>query len=207
MSNQSKIFSDLVDQLKKLPSIGKKSATRLGIHLINQDKQHLQDLITALQVAKDDLRRCEQCNNISEGPLCAICSSPTRGKNQICVVENIRDLMAIEDTQQYNGKYFVLRGLISPIDGIGPNDIELDKLLDIILHQEIEEVIVAISPTYEGDTTVFYLSKLLSPYGIKLTTLARGVSFGSELEYTDEITLGRSISSRVPYTNVYKETE
>ncbi len=207
MSAQSKIFSELVDQLKKLPSIGKKSATRLGLHLVNQDKAVLQDLINALQETKDSLIRCKQCNHISETELCGICSSPTRNNGQICVVENIRDLIAIEETQQYNGKYYVLKGLISPIDGITPSDIELDKLLSVIVDQDMKEVIVAISPTYEGDTTVFYLSKMLADYPITMSTLARGVAFGSELEYTDEITLGRSITARVPYSNIYKETE
>ncbi len=207
MSTHSKVFVNLVDQLKKLPSIGKKSATRLAIHLVNQDNQVLQDFISSLQQAKDDLVRCEQCNNLSETALCAICTNVVRKTSQLCVVENIRDLMAIEETQQYNGRYFVLKGLISPIDGIGPDDIDLDKLVSLVKKEEIEEVIVAISPTYEGDSTVYYISKILSPLGVQISTLARGVSFGSELEYTDEVTLGRSITSRVPYTQIYNGTE
>lgn len=200
----SQILNDVVEELTKLPSIGRKSALRLALHLVYQKKDDLTDLSRAIEALRDKLLKCERCNNISDTPVCAVCTDTSRTSDVLCVVESIRDLIAIEETEQYHGKYYVLSGLISPIEGIGPEELRLHRLQELVVENEVKELVLAVSPTFEGDTTVFYISKMLKDYEVRITTLARGVSFGSELEYTDEITLGRSLQARVPYDHVFK---
>lgn len=199
MNFSSKLIEEAVDAFSGLPSIGKKTALRLVLHLINQDKQVTNELANALVQMRKNIKTCEVCYNISDEAICQICSDKRRDSSVVCVVEGIRDVMAIEDTGQYRGLYHVLGGVISPIEGIGPSDLNIDALLIRSNSDDIKEVIMAISPTIEGDTTIFYVSKKLKEIGIKVSTIARGVSFGGELEYADELTLGRSIVARVPY--------
>lgn len=198
--NSSKLLSDAVDAFASLPGIGKKTALRLAMYLLNQDKFYTQRISEALLNMRNNIRRCIKCNNISDEDICSICSSPSRKNRVLCIVESIRDVIAIEDTQQYNGKYHVLGGLISPLEGIGPEDLNLHTIKERISSEDIQEIIMALNPTIDGDTTIFYLSRLLKDTEVKITLLSRGVSFGGELEYTDELTLGRSILARVPYT-------
>lgn len=199
-TNSSKLLSDAVDAFASLPGIGKKTALRLAMHLLNQDTFYTERVTDALKRMRNNIRRCKRCNNISDDDICSICSSPTRRNAVLCIVESIRDVIAIEDTQQFNGRYHVLGGLISPLEGVGPEDLNLHSLKNRIQEEEISEVIMALNPTIDGDTTIFYLSKLLKDFPVKITLISRGVSFGGELEYTDELTLGRSILARVPYT-------
>jgi recombination protein RecR len=166
---------------------------------VKQEPEVTEDFVNALLKMRKQIRECERCHNISDQPICTICSDPRRDTSTICVVEGIRDVMAIEDTGQYQGLYHILGGVISPIDGIGPADLNIDSLLVRASSEEIREVIMAISPTIEGETTIFFLSKKLKDTGVRLSTIARGVSFGGELEYADELTLGRSIAARIPY--------
>jgi len=198
--NSSKLLSDAVDAFTSLPGIGKKTALRLAMHLLNQDKFYTQRISEALLNMRTNIRRCKKCNNIWDEDTCSICSSPSRKNSVLCIVESIRDVIAIEDTQQYNGRYHVLGGLISPLEGIGPEDLNLHSIKERISSEDIQEIIMALNPTIDGDTTIFYLSRLLKDTEVKITLLSRGVSFGGELEYTDELTLGRSILARVPYT-------
>lgn len=191
-----------VDQLSRLPGIGKRSALRFALHLMQMSETEVNDFADAVARLKTDVHHCRLCHNVSDTEVCPICSNPKRQRNTVCVVENIQEVMAIENTQQYRGLYHVLGGVISPIDGIGIHDLTIDALLQRVRSKEddpIEEVILALPTTMEGDTTNFYLHKQLSPLGIKVTTLARGVAIGDNLEYTDEITLGRSIVNRVPF--------
>lgn len=191
-----------VDQLSRLPGIGKRSALRFALHLMQMSETEVNDFADAVVRLKTDVHRCRLCHNVSDTEVCPICSNPKRQRNTVCVVENVQEVMAIENTQQYRGLYHVLGGVISPIDGIGIHDLTIDALLQRVRSKEddpIEEVILALPTTMEGDTTNFYLHKQLSPLGIKVTTLARGVAIGDNLEYTDEITLGRSIVNRVPF--------
>jgi len=199
MNFSSKLIEEAVDAFASLPSIGKKTALRLVLHLINQDKIVTQQFADALQKMRENIMHCEVCNNISDQKVCAICSDLRRERGAICVVEGIRDVMAIEATGQYRGLYHVLGGVISPIEGIGPNDLNIEDLLTRAMKEESKEIILAISPTIEGDTTAFYISKKIKNLPVKISTIARGISFGGELEYADELTLGRSIMSRVPY--------
>lgn len=199
MKYSSRILEEVVEALSGLPSIGKKSALRLALHLANDKNEKSHRISSALIKMKTDLKTCEKCYNFSDDTICQICLDPVRKRKVICVVESARDVMAIEETQQFSGLYHVLGGVISPLDGIGPEDINLDALFERILKEEIEELVMAISPTIEGDTTIFYVSKKLKDSPINITTIARGVSFGGELEYADELTLGRSIVSRIPY--------
>lgn len=183
-----------------MPGIGKKTALRLAIHLINQDKEDSNALfIKPLQTLINDIRFCNECNNISDSEKCHICIERQHKSKVICVVESIRDVMAIEETGQYNGLYHVLGGVISPLDGITAEDLTIDRLLVRIKENDIQELILAISPTIEGETTIYYISKSLKDESVKLTQLARGIAFGGELEYADELTLGRSILTRMPY--------
>jgi len=194
----SKILQDAVDAISNLPGIGKKTALRIALHLINGNMDtglHLADKLQSLK----NINFCKRCNNISDGEYCDICTAPGRNKNIICVVENVNDLIAIENTQQYNGSYHVLGGLISPLEGVSPEHLSIDLLLDRIKENDTtEEIIMAISPTVEGETTIYYISSLL-PENIKVSLISRGISFGGELEYADEFTLGRSILTRIPY--------
>jgi recombination protein RecR len=197
----SRLLENAVNEFSKLPGIGRKSALRLVLHLLRQDKEQVTAFGNSLIELRNEIKHCKVCHNISDTEVCQICSNTSRNKHVICVVENIRDVMSIENTQQYNGLYHVLGGIISPMDGIGPADLEFDSLVERIREGEITEVILALSTTMEGDTTNFYIYRKLKDFEVKLSTLARGVSIGDELEYTDEITLGRSLVNRVPYSN------
>ena len=185
--------------MSKLPGIGRKTALRLVLHLLRQEDGTVDELTAALSKLKHEVRHCRICHNISNSDVCPICSDQRRDSTTICVVENIQDVMAIENTQQYHGLYHVLGGIISPIDGIGPSDIEVESLVKRVSEGGGSEVIMALSSTMEGDTTAFYIFRKLAPYEVKQSVIARGISVGNELEYTDEITLGRSILNRVPY--------
>ena len=191
-----------VEQLSHLPGVGKRSALRYAMHLLNMNRSEVQDFADAVVRLKTDVHHCRVCHNLSDSDICPICSSPKRQRSIVCVVENVQEVMAIENTQQYRGLYHVLGGVISPIDGVGIHDLTIDALLQRVRTAQpdkIEEVILALPTTMEGDTTNFYLNKQLAPMGVKITTLARGVAIGDNLEYTDEITLGRSIANRVPF--------
>ena len=185
--------------MSKLPGIGRKTALRLVLHLLRQEDGTVDELTASLSKLKHEVRHCRICHNISDSDVCPICSDQRRDSTTICVVENIQDVMAIENTQQYHGLYHVLGGIISPIDGIGPSDIEVESLVKRVSEGGVSEVIMALSSTMEGDTTAFYIFRKLAPYEVKQSVIARGISVGNELEYTDEITLGRSILNRVPY--------
>jgi recombination protein RecR len=195
----SLLLEKAVSEVSKLPGIGRKTALRLVLHLLRQEDGTVDELTAALSKLKHEVRHCRICHNISDSDVCPICSDQRRDSTTICVVENIQDVMAIENTQQYHGLYHVLGGIISPIDGIGPSDIEVESLVKRVSEGGISEVIMALSSTMEGDTTAFYIFRKLDPYEVKQSVIARGISVGNELEYTDEITLGRSILNRVPY--------
>jgi recombination protein RecR len=199
MRYPSKTLENTVAAISSLPGIGKKTALRLALHLIEDKNGKAEVISTALGKLKEDIKFCKHCHALSDDIECGICKSPTRNNSIVCVVENIRDLMAIEDTGTYYGKYHVLGGLISPLDGISVGDLNIDTLIQRIQKDNIEELIMAISPTIDGETTSFYISKKLNEKNVNITTIARGVSFGGELEYADELTLGRSISGRIPY--------
>jgi len=201
MNFSSKLLEDAVAEFAKLPGVGQKTALRLVLHLLNQDKQDVEKFSGAISKLRNEIQFCRVCLNISDSAVCEICSSHKRDRGTICVVEDTRDVMAIENTNQYNGVYHVLGGLISPMDGIGPSDLQIDPLLERLKEGEVKEIIFALSATMEGDTTIFYLDKRLKPFDITISTIARGIAFGGELEYVDEITLGRSIATRVPYIN------
>lgn len=195
----SLLLEKAVSEVSKLPGIGRKTALRLVLHLLRQEDGTVDELTAALSKLKHEVRHCRICHNISDSDVCPICSDQRRDSTTICVVENIQDVMAIENTQQYHGLYHVLGGIISPIDGIGPSDIEVESLVKRVSEGGISEVIMALSSTMEGDTTAFYIFRKLAPYEVKQSVIARGISVGNELEYIDEITLGRSILNRVPY--------
>jgi recombination protein RecR len=199
MKFSSKTLEKAVDALSLLPSIGRKSALRLALHLADNDTEKKDKIIAAIAALRDDLKSCKECHNFSDTDVCDICSDTLRNHKTICVVESVKDVMAIENTQQFSGVYHVLGGVISPLEGVGPEDLNIDSLvLRINSEEDIDELIMAISPTIEGDTTIYYISKLLEGK-VKVSTIARGVSFGGELEYADELTLGRSIHSRTVY--------
>jgi recombination protein RecR len=193
----SRLLENAVSQFSRLPGIGRKTALRLVLHLLRQDTEDVELLATALTTMKREVKRCRVCHNISDQDVCPVCSDPRRDRRTVCVVENIQDVMAIENTQQYHGLYHVLGGVISPMDGVGPSDLEIRSLVDRVGQGDVGEVILALSPTMEGDTTNFYIFRKLSPFqDLRITVIARGVSVGDELEYTDEVTLGRSILNR-----------
>lgn len=197
----SKLLEKAVNEFSKLPGIGHRTALRLVLHLLKQDTEAVRQFGESIIRLKEEVKYCQVCHNISDTDLCDLCANPDRDRTTICVVENIRNVMSIEDTGQFHGLYHVLGGVISPMDGVGPGDIELASLVDRVAAGGISEVILALSPTMEGDTTNFYISRRLAPFDIKLTVLARGVNIGDELEYTDEITLGRSIVNRVNFNS------
>jgi recombination protein RecR len=201
MNFSSKLLENAVSEFGKLPGIGQKTALRLVLHLLNQDNSEVSKFTESLTLLKNNIKFCKKCHHISDAEYCEICTSNKRNQNIICVVEDSRDIMAIENTHQYNGLYHVLNGLISPMDGIGPSDLTINQLVERVANEEVEEVIFALSATMEGDTTIFYLHKKLLSANIKISTLARGIAFGGEIEYADELTLGRSIATRVPYEN------
>ena len=201
MDFSSKLLAQAVDEMAQLPGIGKRTALRMVLHLLKQPKEQTIAMAKALENFRTQVIYCEQCHNLSDVALCEICESTKRDNGQLCVVEDIRDVMAIENTGQYQGKYHVLNGIISPIDGIGPQDLTIHSLIDKVKTGEIKEVIFALSATMEGDTTIFYINKQLHDYPVTVSTIARGIPVGDELEYTDEVTLGRSILKRVPYAD------
>jgi len=201
MQFSSKLIEKAVDEFSRLPGVGKKTALRLVLHLLKQDSSQTIELSEALTDLRKNIKYCKKCFNISDDDICNICASHRRDQSLICLVEDTRDVLAIENTSQYNGLYHVLGGIISPIEGIGPDDLKIAELLDRVTGEssEVKEVIFGLSPTMEGDTTTFYISKKLKPLGIKTSTIARGIPIGGELEYADEITLGRSIVTRTAY--------
>lgn len=197
----SKLIEEAVASFCRLPGIGKKTALRMVMHLLKEDKAEVAHFSNAISKMREEVTFCPECNNISDGDTCSICRDTSRKRSLICVVENIRDVISIESTKQFNGLYHVLGGLLSPLDGIGPDQLMLDNLIKKIGDGQVEELIMALNPTIEGDTTIFYISKQIQEFPIKITGIARGVSFGSELEYTDELTLGRAITKRLPMSN------
>ncbi|WP_128544679.1 recombination mediator RecR [Larkinella soli] len=202
MEFPSKLIEDAVNEVAKLPGIGKKTALRLVLHLLKRDEEQTQRLAETLVAMRGQVKHCRKCHNLSDHDVCSICASHKRDHSLICVVEDTRDVLAIENTAQYKGLYHVLGGIISPIEGIGPGELHIESLVDRLRNPEgdpVKEVILALSPTMEGDTTAFYLQKKLRPLQIRISTIARGVPIGGDLEYADEVTLGRSILSRVAY--------
>lgn len=198
-SFNSRLLDSAVEHISRLPGIGHKTALRLSLHLLRQDPEVAHALAESIVKMRDELGYCERCHNISEQPLCEICSDPRREQSQICVVENIKDVLAIESTREFKGLYHVLGGLVSPADGIGPSDIEIDSLVERVRTENTKEVILALSPTMEGDTTAFYIFRRLADTDAEVSVLARGISVGGDIEYTDEVTLGRSIINRIPF--------
>ncbi|MGB0933856.1 MAG: recombination mediator RecR [Lishizhenia sp.] len=203
MDIPSKFIEEAVEQLASLPSIGKRSALRLVLNILKRSPEDVDKFAQAFIQMKKEVKTCSSCGNISDKTLCAICNNPNRLKTQVCVVEDIRDVMAIEATSSYKGVYHVLGGIISPMDGVGPNDLNIGSLLRKAENKEIEEVIFALNATMEGDTTNFFLYKKLQPFNVTVTTLSRGVAVGSELHYADELTLGRSIQQRLPFESTF----
>ena len=199
MELPSKLLENAVEEIARLPGIGKRTALRLALHLLKRPETDTETLASALTTLRKEILFCQSCKGLSDRPTCDICASPKRERNILCVVEDIRDVMAIENTGQFRGLYHVLGGVISPIDGIGPQDLHIDTLVERVQKEAIEEVIFALSATLEADTTNFYIHKHIAPYGVKTSTIARGIPVGDELEYTDEVTLGRSILARIPF--------
>ena len=195
----SQLLERAVNALSDLPGVGRKTALRLALHILRQDRESVQTFASAILDFRNQVKYCKVCHNLSDTDVCEICSQPRRNRRLICVVENVQNVLAIENTQQYDGLYHVLGGIISPMDGIGPKDLEIDSLVERVSAGDVDEVIMALSPTMEGDTTCFYLSRRLEGLPIRLTTIARGVSVDDELEYADELTLGRSIVNRVSF--------
>jgi recombination protein RecR len=197
----SSLLENAVNEFARLPGIGKKTALRLVLHLIKKDIPEVKNFSEAIQRMREEIKFCSRCHNIADKELCNICANQLRRQEMICVVENIRDVIAIESTQQYNGLYHVLGGIISPLDGIGPDQLQIDTLIERVKKEQNEEIIFALSPNIQGDTTIYYISKKLKELPVKITTIARGIAFGGELEYADEMTLARSISNRMPVEN------
>lgn len=201
----SKRLEEAVNEFSRLPGIGKKSALRLALHLLKQEAQNVEMFANSIVRMRNEIKYCEICHNISDLDICEICSNQKRDNSIICVVEDIRDVMAIENTGQFVGLYHILGGIISPMDGIGPKDLNIQSLVDRVKNTEVKEIILALSTTIEGDTTNFFIFKQLKDLNIELSSIARGISIGDEIEYADEITLGRSIINRLPYsTNIPK---
>lgn len=196
----SALLERAVKEFTKLPGIGRKTATRLVLHLLRKSEEEVENFSNALTTLRRDAKYCKECHSISDTDICPICANPLRDHSIICVVENIQDVMAVENTMQYRGVYHVLGGVISPMDGISPSSLNIDSLIKRVAEGEVKEVILALSSTMEGDTTNFYIYRKLQQYGIKLSVIARGISIGDELEYADEVTLGSSIVNRTPFT-------
>ncbi len=206
MEFSSKLLENAVYEMSQLPGIGKRTALRLVLHLLRQPKTQTAQLVNALETLREDIKFCSNCHSISDTEICDICSNPARNKNIICVVEDIRDVMAIESTGQYRGLYHVLGGKISPLDGIGPQELTINSLVEKVKSGKVEELIFALSATMEGDTTNFYIYKQLEGIEVKTSTIARGIGVNDELEYADEVTLGRSILNRIPFENALKSS-
>lgn len=203
MEFSSKLLEKAVNEMAQLPGIGKRTALRLVLHLLKQPSEQTQYLSQALTAMREEVKYCKNCHNISDVEVCEICSNPARNHKIICIVEDIRDVMAIENTNQFKGVYHVLGGKISPIDGVGPSQLNITTLVEKVKSGTIEEIIFALSSTMEGDTTNFYLFKQIKDFNVKTSTIARGIAVGDELEYADEVTLGRSILQRVPFENSF----
>lgn len=206
MEFSSKLLENAVNEMAQLPGIGKRTALRLVLHLLKQSEDQTQRLASSLNQMRTEVNFCSNCHNISDTKLCEICANPNRNEKIVCVVEDIRDVMAIENTSQFRGQYHVLGGKISPMDGVGPGELTIQSLVHKVEEGKIEELIFALSSTMEGDTTNFYIFKQIEPFKITTTTIARGISVGDELEYADEVTLGRSIINRIPFENSLKST-
>ena len=198
MNFSSSLLENAVKEFAKLPGIGKKTALRLALHLLKKETNEVDAFAGAISKMKHEIQFCSRCGNIADESLCAICRQSSRKSEIICVVENLRDVIAIESTQQYNGLYHILGGIISPLDGIGPEQLNIAALVDRVKNEHIEELVFALSPNIQGDTTIYYISRRLANPGVKITTIARGIAFGGELEYADELTLARSITNRMP---------
>ncbi len=199
MTFPSAIIEEAVSAFKNLPGIGRKTALRLVLHLLQKDQESLDAFADSIKRLGTDLQYCKRCHNIAEGDLCNLCADKQRDQSLVCVVENLRELIAIENTGQYRGVYHILGGVISPVEGIGPESLNIDSLIQRVKNEPVKELIMALNPTMEGDTTIFYISRQLENTGIKITTLARGVAFGGDLEYVDDLTLARSLATRLPY--------
>lgn len=197
----SSLLETAVNEFAKLPGIGKKTALRLVLHLIKQDVNDVTAFSNAIATLREEIKFCTRCHNIADGVLCNICSNTMRKQDTICVVENIRDVIAIESTQQFNGLYHVLGGIISPLDGVGPDQLQIESLVKRVEQEHTAEIIFALNPNIQGDTTIYYIGKKLKHLAVKITTIARGIAFGGELEYADEMTLAKSISNRIPVEN------
>ncbi len=198
MQFSSALLENAVNEFARLPGIGKKTALRLVLHLLKQetaDVQHFGEIISKM---RSEIKFCHRCANVADGDICSICANSMRKQEVICVVENIRDVIAIESTQQFNGTYHVLGGVISPLDGIGPDQLKIESLINRVQKDQVQEIIFALSPTIQGDTTIFYIQKKIQPHTIRITTISRGIAFGGELEYADELTLARSLQNRLP---------
>jgi recombination protein RecR len=190
-----------VNEFAKLPGIGRKTALRLVLHMLKQEKENVEHFGEVISRMRNEIRFCQRCNNVSDAELCSICANTGRKQELICVVETLREVIAIEATQQYNGVYHVLGGVISPLDGIGPDQLNINALINRVAKEKTEEIIFALSPTIQGDTTIYYIQKKLQSSGVRITTIARGIAFGGELEYADEMTLARSLQNRLPIEN------
>jgi recombination protein RecR len=201
MNFSSTLLENAVNEFARLPGIGKKTALRLVLHLLKQEPAQVLLFSDTIATMRNNVKFCTRCNNVSDSLVCNICANPMRRQSLVCVVENIRDVMAIEATQQFNGTYHVLGGVISPLDGIGPDQLNIDKLLERIKTESVEEVIFALNPNIQGDTTLYYIQKKLGDHRVKISTIARGIAFGGELEYADEFTLARSLQNRIPVEN------
>ena len=204
MQLPSALLENAVLQFSKLPGIGKKTALRLVLHLLKQDVNEVQFFGETIAKMRRDIQFCQRCFNVSDGDICSICSNTMRNQKMICVVENIRDVIAIESTQQFNGTYHVLDGIISPLDGVGPDQLNIEPLIQRIQNEHIEELVFALSPNIQGDTTIYYIQKKITQFTCNVTTIARGIAFGGELEYADEMTLARSIANRLPVQQYVK---
>lgn len=200
----SSLLENAVNEFAKLPGIGRKTALRLVLHLVKQEAASVKQFSQAVSRLREEIRFCSRCHNISDTPVCNICSNSSRKQELVCVVENIRDVIAIESTQQFNGLYHVLGGIISPLDGVGPEQLEIDSLLKRVAEEQVTELIFALNANVQGDTTVYYISKKLRGLPVKITTISRGISFGGELEYADEMTLARSLANRLPVQQYVK---
>lgn len=197
------LLESAVNEFAKLPGVGRKTALRLVLHMLRQDNKTVENFSSAILTLKNEVKYCKSCYNISDADICPICANPGRDKSLVCVVENIKEVMAIENTSQFKGLYHVLGGIISPIDGIGPGDLQIESLVKRVSEGNIKEIILALSTTMEGDTTNFYIYKKLAPYNIKISMIARGISIGDEIEYADEVTLGRSIINRTLFNESF----
>lgn len=204
MQLPSSLLENAVNEFSKLPGVGKKTALRLVLHLLKKDVNEVENFGNAIAKMRREIQFCERCHNISDGTICSICNNTMRKQNMICVVETIRDVIAIESTQQFNGTYHVLGGVISPLDGVGPEQLNIASLVNRIKAEEIDELIFALSPNIQGDTTIYYIQKQLANISCKITTISRGIAFGGELEYADEMTLARSLANRLPVQQYVK---